>query len=96
MADLYKVVIRNDMDYGYVQYNTETKELEVVLKDEAKREQVKQYLTARQTLMAPQQTLLDFCEHTMVPVDNVDNLKLALTRLWNHTGILVDWSHPIS
>jgi hypothetical protein len=38
--------------------------------------------------------LQTFHAKTVVPTDSLDSFKLALTRLWQHTGIYVDWSRP--
>jgi PleD family two-component response regulator len=96
MEDLFRVTIHYNNDYGYVEYSPATKSVKVVLDDDSKREVVEKYLTTEQTIQNAQTGLLDFVEVTAVPSDSLEMMKLALTRMWGKTGVLVDWSHPVT
>ena len=37
----------------------------------------------------------DFTTITINPLDDVETLQLALTRLWEATDVHVDWSRPV-
>ena len=38
---------------------------------------------------------MDFTTEKINPLADVKSLKTALTRLWNQTGVHVDWSRPV-
>lgn len=78
---------------GYIAYHTDTKELEVNLPESAWVEKVKAYLTSEQTV--EHATGLNTYEKvTMVPVESLESLKLALTKMWTAIDVQVDWSRP--
>ncbi|MEG6584266.1 hypothetical protein [Dendrosporobacter sp. 1207_IL3150] len=95
MGQLFRVAVQYKNDNGFIEYDTDTKEINVILKDESKRSEVEKYLTTEHVINAPQNTLLDFKKCLITPVNNVEDLKLALTRLWQTTGVHVDWSRPV-
>jgi peptidoglycan hydrolase-like protein with peptidoglycan-binding domain len=72
------------------------KEIKVVFDDAATREIIENYLGAEQTIRVPGEGLLDFKEVTILPTESVDNMKTALTRIWEKTGVHVDWSRPVA
>ena len=43
----------------------------------------------------PHETLMDFTKETVTPLADRESFELALTRLWNETGVQVDWSRPV-
>ena len=96
MSDrILKVVIHYDAEYGQVEYCEATKTVRVVLADAEKRQAVEKYLTEPHVIPnADGDDLLTFHPKALVPTDDLDSFKLALTRLWHHTGIYVDWSRP--
>lgn len=95
MGDIFRVAIHHDDDYGYIEYDQTTHGITVVLDHPGKRDKVTAYLTGDHVINAPNQTLLDFAPANIRPTSDLASLKLALTRLWAHTGVLVDWSRPI-
>lgn len=95
MDKLFKVAIRYNDQYGRIEYNPETKEASVIHPDEAKCREALEYLATPKTINAAQAHLLDFKHVTIVPTDNLDNFKLALTRIWEATEVFVDWSRPV-
>ena len=96
MSDrIFKVVIHFAAEYGQVEYNEATKTARVVLADAEKRQAVEKYLTEPHVILnADGDDLRTFHPKPLVPTDDLDSFKLALTRLWHHTGIYVDWSRP--
>ncbi|BBB90822.1 MAG TPA: hypothetical protein PKA28_18995 [Methylomusa anaerophila] len=96
MEKPFKVAIHYDNDCGYVEYVPETKKIRVVLGNDQKRGEIEEYLAKEHVLRVAGQHLLDFSETRVKAADNVDNLQLVLTRIWEKTGVLVDWSRPVA
>lgn len=78
---------------GYITYNIDTKELTVVLPEQEWADKVKAYLTTEQTIKNAV-GLNTYETVTVLPVSSLDNLKLALTRMWMAIEVQVDWSRP--
>lgn len=95
MDNLFRVGIHYLNDYGYIEYDPDTKKVMVKLADDAKRKEVESYLATQHVFRVAHKTLLDFEELKTVPTESLENLKLCLTRLWEATDVLVDWSRPI-
>ena len=94
MDNIYLVTIHIDNDYGCVEYDQEQKKITVVLPNEAKRQEVMNYLAQEHTIRVPHECLVDFTTEVIKPNNSLADFKLALTRLWDQTGVLVDWSYP--
>ncbi len=93
--NIHKFVIHFAAEYGQVEYDAQNKSFRVLLDDQEKRQAVENYLSqAHQIHQADGDDLQTFHTKTVVPVDSLDSFKMALTRLWQHTGIYVDWSRP--
>ncbi len=95
MEDLFRVAIHYANDNGYIEYHAVNKQIRVELANEAKRQEAESFMAQSHSMAAPQKTLLDFQEITVIPNQDVASFKLVLTRLWENTGILVDWSRPV-
>jgi len=92
---VYKVVIHFAAEYGQLEYDLEEKKVSVELSDSAHRQAVEQYLAGSHVIEdADGNDLRTFHAKTIKPAESLDNLKLALTRMWYHTGVYVDWSRP--
>ena len=61
-----------------------------------KRQEAESFLAQRHIIRKDGAGLLDFSEVDILPADNVENLELVLTRLWQKTGVFVDWSRPVA
>jgi hypothetical protein len=96
MDKLFKVAIRYNDQYGRIEYNPDTKEALVIHPDAFKCREVMDYLTTPKTINTAQVHLLDFKYVNLVPTDSLENLKLALTRMWEATEVFVDWSRPVA
>jgi hypothetical protein len=94
MDDLiFKVVIHFAAEYGQIEYDPRTRKVKVLLPDSAKRQAVEEYLNRPHVISdADGADLLTFHEKTVFPTENLASLKLALTRMWHHTQVYVDWS----
>lgn len=95
MTDIAYYAIHYGVDEkGYIAYNKETKDVTVVLPDEAWQEKVLTYLNTDQEI--EKATDLDVYEKvTIDPLASLENLKLALTLMWERTDVQVDWSRPV-
>ncbi len=92
---IFKVAAHTgDNNNGYIEYDTETKELGVHLNDEEIDTKVREYLTTERPLH--RFTDLSYYETvSVVPTDDVESLKLALCYIWLALGVHVDWSRPV-
>ncbi len=94
MNQLYRVAIQYRNDNGFIEYDPVSKQLSIILEDAAKRCEVEQFLSKEQEINSPQHTIEDFTRKVLKPTASLENLKLALTGLWQKTGVHVDWSRP--
>ena len=93
--NIHKFVIHFAAEYGQVEYDAMHKSFRVLLDDQAKRQLVEDYLSqSHQIHQADGDDLQTFHTTLVHPVESLESFKLALTRLWQHTGIYVDWSRP--
>ena len=93
--DVHKFVIHFAAEYGQVEYDAQNKTFRVLLSDEQKRQAVEKYLSQSHVIQhADGKDLQTFHAKPVLPVESLESFKLALTRLWQHTGIYVDWSRP--
>ena len=92
---IFKVAAHTgDNNNGYIEYDTETKELGVHLNDDVMNERARQYLTTEKDLH--QYTdLAQYKTISTVPTSSLEMLKLALCYIWRATGIHIDWSRPV-
>lgn len=95
MGNKYSVAISCHGDLGYMEYNEDTKMANIVLANEEAKKRVDDFLHTDLTIQIPHETLHDFTTVTIKPLENVDSLELALTRLWETTEVHVDWSRPV-
>lgn len=92
---IFKVVIHFAAEYGQIEYDARKKTVQVTLADPMLRRAVEEYLTTPHVIAdADGADLLTFHEKTLVPTESLAGMKLALTRLWHHTKVYVDWSRP--
>lgn len=78
---------------GVVCYDEMTRTIRVELADEERCRAVRDYLAKPVTLNLPGPTCADpYVETSVNAADSVDDFTLALTRLWEKTGVLVQWS----
>lgn len=82
-------------DLGYIEYDDENKNASVVLANDEGRALAEKFLHTIHEILIPHETLLDFTREAIDPLANVGNFKVALTKLWEETGIHVDWSRPV-
>lgn len=91
---VYFALHYGDNERGFLQYNKETKEFEVHLPEEQWVQRVKEYLTKIHTIKHAT-GLNTYDELTIEPLSSLDNLKLALTRMWENNKVQVDWGIPV-
>lgn len=79
---------------GYLTYDENQKVATVVLPDTEWVDKVQQYLHTEQTINNAT-GLSTYEEVKLMPLESLNNLKLALTRLWEITDVQVGWTRPI-
>ena len=89
------VAIHFEDDYGFIKYHVETKQVMIVLNNEVKKQEILEFLNSELSVNLPNDTLMDFSAKVVEPLASLADLKIALTRLWDNTGVLVDWSRPV-
>lgn len=91
----FSVAISYRGSLGWVEYDEATRKVIVNLGDADGKARAEKFLTTTHEIKIPHETLLDFTAETIDPTANVDSLKIVLTRLWEATGVHVDWSRPV-
>ena len=92
----HKVTLNAHGQYGFAEYDDETKEIVVSIKG-AKEDvkAVEEYLASPQTMDMPgPKGLREFTTMTFNAKDSVEDFKTVLSRLWVNTKVLVEWSMP--
>jgi hypothetical protein len=95
LKDVFRVAIHFDNDCGYIEYNPTKKIATVILANLVKRREVEDFLNSKHIVLVAQRTLREFGEMSAIPTESLETLKLMLTRLWEQTGVYVDWSRPV-
>lgn len=92
---IFKVVIHFAAEYGQIEYDEANRTVRVILADEGRRRAVEKYLNEPHDIaIADGDDLRTFHTKTLTPTENLASFKQALTRMWHHTQIYVDWSRP--
>ena len=91
----YEVAISYKDDLGVIVYDPEKKSAEIELANNEGKSLVTDFLNQTHEIQIPHQTLMDFTDEKIEPLASVENLQLTLTRLWEATGVHVDWSRPV-
>lgn len=91
----FKVTIHYQNSYGFIEYDETNRKFVVELPDVDKKKLVEQYLSTEHVIRIAQDGLRNFAEKATDPAKSLENFKIALTRMWNSTGVIVDWSHPV-
>lgn len=79
---------------GYIQYNTDTKEVQSHLRHPELDQKVVEYLTTERA-MHQYTSLSQYQTISAVPASSLDTLKLALCNIWVALGVHIDWSRPV-
>jgi hypothetical protein len=92
---LFKVICHTGTNNnGFIQYDTDTKELTVKLNDPEKEEAVRQYLSKERVLHRYKE-LSHYDTVSAVPTSSLEALKLGLVNIWLDLGVHIDWSRPV-
>lgn len=86
--------IINHAEDGYLQYNTETKEVQSHLHHPDLDQKVVDYLTTERA-MHQYTSLSQFQTVSAVPASSLETFKLALCYIWVDLGVHIDWSRPV-
>ncbi|MBQ3450763.1 MAG: hypothetical protein IJL12_07220 [Selenomonadaceae bacterium] len=95
LLENFSVAISYKGSLGWVEFDEATKKVLVTLGDEEGRTLAENFLTTTHEIKIPHETLLDFTAEVINPNESAENLKIVLTRLWEATGVHVDWSRPV-
>lgn len=95
MENKFSVAISYKNSLGYVDYDGDTKAIAVTLGDAEGKRLAEEFLAKERVINVPHETLRDFTSETVVPNADVRSFQLAMTRLWEETGVHVDWSRPV-
>ena len=91
----FAVTLNYHGNYGYVEYDSENKQAEVVLSVPEAKAKVEKFLSEKLTLDVQEgDTVRQFVTKTLEPLASLENFKICLTRLWFNTDVSVDWSMP--
>ena len=91
----FSVTLNYNCNYGFVEYNEESKTAVVTLHVAEAKAAVEKFLATPLKLDVPQgETIRDFVTKTLDPLASLENFKVCLTRLWGPTGVRVEWSMP--
>jgi len=91
----YSVAISYKENLGYIEYDAENKTASVTLAEDEGKKLTEDYLSQVHEIEIPHETLLDFTAEKINPLADVKSFQIALTRLWEATGVHVDWSRPV-
>ena len=91
----FSVAISFKGSLGWVEYDEARRKVIVTLGDDEGKALAEKFLTTPHKIKIPHETLLDFTEEVIDPNLSAENLKIVLTRLWEATGVHVDWSRPV-
>ena len=95
MKEKYSVAISYKDALGYIEYDAENKKAVVTLAEEEGKKKTEEFLNQIHEIEIPHETLLDFTAEKINPQADVKSFQIALTRLWEATGVHVDWSRPV-
>ena len=92
----HKVTLNSHCNYGYVEYDDETKKIIVSIPgDLAAQKRVEEYLRVPQTMDVPgTKSIREFETVTLNAADNFEDFGVVLTRLWVNADVRVEWSMP--
>ena len=95
MEENFSVAISFKGSLGWVEYDESARKVIVNLGDAEGKALAEKFLKTPHEIKIPHETLLDFTAETIDPNLSAENLKIVLTRLWEATGVHVDWSRPV-
>jgi hypothetical protein len=94
-VSIYKVAAHTGADNnGYIQYDTESKRVDVFLNDTEYNRRIYEYLTKPRALKKFT-SLSEYEVITDAPNASLELLKIALGKIWQDLGVHMDWSRPV-
>jgi len=95
LSENFSVAISYGENLGYVEFDEATKKISVVIANDDAKRKAEDFLSQVHEIKIPHETLLDFTTEQINPQADAESLKIVLTRLWENTGVHVDWSRPV-
>ena len=97
MQENYKVSINVGPNYGYIQYNEQTKTIQVVFPNEKIKQLILDYLNKPQKINIPKNnSICEFEVQEKLAALSKEDFQLVLGRLWNTHKVHVNWSIPVN
>ncbi len=92
-----KVALDYKNQDGYAFYDEKDKTIEIVLEDAAKRLEVISFLEQTQVIAVPGEKCNEpYIKRNVEAKNSREDFELALSRLWEKTEVLVQWSRRIA
>lgn len=91
----YEVAISFRDDLGVISYDEENHSAEIELANDEGKSLVEKFLHETHEVQIPHNTLMDFTNEQIDPLASKENFQITLSRLWEATGVHVDWSRPV-
>lgn len=95
MTPTYSVAISFGKDLGWLDYDAAAKAAEAHIANATAKEHIESFLQKKHTIGVPHESLTDFTPVELDPLADEKSFALAITRLWEETGVSVDWSRPV-
>lgn len=92
----HQITINYEGNYGIVELDDQLHIITAEIKGapEKAAETVKFLAEPREVAVLVGPTIRDVQKKTVTAKDDLESFRLALTRLWVNTGVLVEWSMP--
>lgn len=96
MPELYKVTFNVGSTYGYIAYDQAEKSVSVHYPDQATVATIQKWLSEEHEINTPDKggSTTDFSPKRYLAARSLHDFETVLTRIWQHTGIHIDWSLP--
>jgi len=95
VMEKFAVTINYRANYGYIEYDPETKTADIHFPLADKKAEVDAYLHQEHTFSIQSgETIRDFKKVTLNPLSDLTSFQLCLTRMWEATDVRVEWSMP--
>ncbi len=95
MTPTYSVAISFGKDLGWLDYDAAAKAAEVHIANDTAKGHIEDFLHQKHTIGVPHDSLIDFTLVEIDPLADERSFELSITRLWEETGVSVDWSRPV-
>lgn len=89
-----KITISHGGKYGSIAFDPVNKSVAIVLEDSAVKSIILNYLQKEHIINTPDQSATKFSNKKYYAFDSLDSFNVVMSRMWENTGVHVDWSIP--